>query len=330
MYSFDFLWVPCFSGHRSFAQTTYSFFVELPDIWCSVAQSCPILYDLMDCNKPGFPVLHYLPEFAETHVHWVGEAIQPSYPLSSPSPPAFSLSQHQGLFHESVLHIRWPKYCSFSFNTFQFNIIRNLIIPLWCESAGSTSHGGELLSSSLWFLIVNWFPLIRYLWEFLEAWVEMTLFQIRFVSGFCLLLGRQPTWEHFKFWAWRFLDPIERIKSMWTHVNVSPSVLGESKSCLQDRDRQVSLLHTLPLPNFPLYRWQVYFSVIHTPPPKGSSGSNPSRNILRQTSSHPRIPAFILSLVSMISLLLCQLAIYLVDDLLTFYNIFVVSIRLFK
>ena len=62
MYSFDFLWVPCFSGHRSFAQTTYSFFVELPDIWCSVAQSCPILYDLMDCNKPGFPVLHYLPD----------------------------------------------------------------------------------------------------------------------------------------------------------------------------------------------------------------------------------------------------------------------------
>ena len=177
---------------------------------------------------------------------------------------------------------------------------------------------------------MNWFPLICYLWEFLEAWVEMTLFQIRFVSGFCLLLGRQPTWEHFKFWAWRFLDPIERIKSMWTHVNVSPSVLEESKSCLQDRDRQVSLLHTLPLPNFPLYRWQVYFSVIHTPPPKGSSGSNPSRNILRQTSSHPRIPAFILSLVSMISLLLCQLAIYLVDDLLTFYNIFVVSIRLFK
>ena len=101
--------------------------------------------------------------------------------------------------NESVLHIRWPKYCSFSFNTIQFNTIRNLIIPLWCESAGSTSHGGELLSSNLWFLIMNWFPLICYLWEFMEAWVEMTLFQIRFVSGFCLLLGRQPTWEHFKF-----------------------------------------------------------------------------------------------------------------------------------
>ena len=52
----------------------------------------------MDCSTPGFPVLHYLPEFAQTHVHWVGDAIQPSHPLSSPSPPALSLSQHQGLF----------------------------------------------------------------------------------------------------------------------------------------------------------------------------------------------------------------------------------------
>ena len=52
----------------------------------------------MDCSTPGFPVLHHLPEFAQTHVHWVGDAIQPSCPLSPPSPPAFNLSQHQGLF----------------------------------------------------------------------------------------------------------------------------------------------------------------------------------------------------------------------------------------
>ena len=52
----------------------------------------------MDCSIPGFPVLHYLPEFAQTHVHWVSDAIQPSHPLSSPSPPTFNLSQHQGLF----------------------------------------------------------------------------------------------------------------------------------------------------------------------------------------------------------------------------------------
>ena len=52
----------------------------------------------MNCNTPGFPVLHYLPEFAQTHVHWISDAIQPSHPLSSASPPALSLSQHQGLF----------------------------------------------------------------------------------------------------------------------------------------------------------------------------------------------------------------------------------------
>ena len=52
----------------------------------------------MDCNTPGLPVHHQLPEFTQTHVHWVGDAIQPSHPLLSPSPPAFNLSEHQGLF----------------------------------------------------------------------------------------------------------------------------------------------------------------------------------------------------------------------------------------
>ena len=79
--------------------------------WCSVAKLCPILCNPMDCRSmSGSSVLHYLPEFAQTHVHWVSDAIQPSRPLSSPSPPAFNLSQHQGLSNESALHIRWPKY----------------------------------------------------------------------------------------------------------------------------------------------------------------------------------------------------------------------------
>ena len=64
----------------------------------SVTQSCPALCDPMDHSTPGFPVLHYLPEFVQTHVHRVGDAIQWSHPLSSPSPPAFKLAQHQGLF----------------------------------------------------------------------------------------------------------------------------------------------------------------------------------------------------------------------------------------
>ena len=64
----------------------------------SIAQSCPTLCEPRDCSVPGFPVHHQLQEFTQTHVHQVGDAIQSSRPLSSPSPPAFSLSQHQGLF----------------------------------------------------------------------------------------------------------------------------------------------------------------------------------------------------------------------------------------
>ena len=65
---------------------------------CSVTNSCPTLCNPVDCSTPGFPVLLCLPEFAQTHVHWVNDAIQPSHPLSPPSPPALNLSQHQGLF----------------------------------------------------------------------------------------------------------------------------------------------------------------------------------------------------------------------------------------
>ena len=64
----------------------------------SVAQSCPILCDHMNHSTPGLPVHHQLPEFTQTHIHQVSDAIQPSHPLSSPSPPAFNISQHQGLF----------------------------------------------------------------------------------------------------------------------------------------------------------------------------------------------------------------------------------------
>ena len=81
----------------------------------SIVQLCPTLCDPMDCSTPGFPLHHQLPELAQTHVHPVGDAIQLSHPLSSPSPPAFNLFQHQGLSNESVLRIMWPKYWSFSF-----------------------------------------------------------------------------------------------------------------------------------------------------------------------------------------------------------------------
>ena len=64
----------------------------------SVAQSCPTLCNPMKHSTPGLPARHQIPEFTQTHVHWVGDAIQPSHTLSSPSPPAFNLSQHQGIF----------------------------------------------------------------------------------------------------------------------------------------------------------------------------------------------------------------------------------------
>ena len=70
----------------------------------------------MNHSLPGLPVHHQLPESTQTHVHWVGDAIQSSHPLSSPSPPALILSQRQVFSNESALLIRWPKFWSFSFN----------------------------------------------------------------------------------------------------------------------------------------------------------------------------------------------------------------------
>ena len=86
----------------------------------SVAQSCLILCDPMNRSTPGLPVHHQLKEFTQTHVHWIGDAIQPSHPLSSPS-PTFNLS------NESALRIRWPKYWSFSFNISPSNAYSGLI-----------------------------------------------------------------------------------------------------------------------------------------------------------------------------------------------------------
>jgi len=81
----------------------------------------------MDCSTPGFPVRHQLPEFTQTHVHRIGDAIQPSHPLSALSPPAFNLSQHKVFSNESVIHIWWPKYWSFSFSISPSNEYSGLI-----------------------------------------------------------------------------------------------------------------------------------------------------------------------------------------------------------
>ena len=80
----------------------------------SIAQSCPTLCDPMNWSTPGLPVHHQLLEFTQTHVHWVGDAIQPSHPLSSPSPPAPNFSQHQSLFQWVNSSHEVAKYWSFS------------------------------------------------------------------------------------------------------------------------------------------------------------------------------------------------------------------------
>ena len=93
-------WSSSHKQHAAMLETSpFSFWIHstysLHHIISSVTQSCPNLCDPMDRSTPGLPVHHQLPEFTQTLVHWVSDAIQPSYPLSSPSPPAFNLSQHQ-------------------------------------------------------------------------------------------------------------------------------------------------------------------------------------------------------------------------------------------
>ena len=82
----------------------------------SVSQSCPTLCNSMNRSTPGLPVHHQLPEFIKTHIHLVGDAIHPSQPLSSPSPPAPNSSRIRVFSNESALCMRWPKYWSFSFS----------------------------------------------------------------------------------------------------------------------------------------------------------------------------------------------------------------------
>ena len=92
----------------------------------AVLQSFTLL-DPTDCSMPGRSGFHHLLEFAQTHVHRVGDAILPSHPLSSPSPPAFNLSKHQGLFQRVALDIRWPKYWSFNMLTLLISSLKSVI-----------------------------------------------------------------------------------------------------------------------------------------------------------------------------------------------------------
>ena len=100
---------------------------ELATCHCSLTKLCPTLCNPMKCSMSGSLVFHYLPEFAQTHVHWVSDAIQPPHPLLPPSSLALNLFQHQGPFQLVSIRIRWPKYWSFSFSISPSNEYSGLI-----------------------------------------------------------------------------------------------------------------------------------------------------------------------------------------------------------
>ena len=132
-------WVQSWWQFFSMACFSYDGLTLERPLFCSVTQSCLILCNPMDCTMQGFPVLHHLAEFVQTHTHWVSDTIQSSHPLSSPSPPALNLPQHQGLFQwVSSLHqvakvlelqlqhqsFQWIfKYSNISFKTDWFDLL---------------------------------------------------------------------------------------------------------------------------------------------------------------------------------------------------------------
>ena len=134
----------------------------------SVTQSCPILCDPTDCSMPDFPVHHQFLELAQTHVHWVGDAIQPSHPLSSPSSTPFNLSHIRVFSNGSVLHIRWPKYWSFSISpsneysgliSFRMYWLDLLAVPGTLKSLLQYhSSKALLLQCSAFFIVQLWHP----------------------------------------------------------------------------------------------------------------------------------------------------------------------------
>ena len=106
-----------------YCHPSYLTYIQSSVQFSSVAESCPTLCDPIDCSTPGLAVYHQLPEFTQTHVHWVSDAIQPSHPLLSLSPPTFNLSQHQGIFKwVSVLHQVAKVFVSASASVLPMNI----------------------------------------------------------------------------------------------------------------------------------------------------------------------------------------------------------------
>ena len=123
----DWTWVSCIGGWNLYHWDTFSLVTQLGLTLC----------DPLNCSTPGFPIHHQLLELAQTHVHQVGDAIQPSCPLSSPSPPAFSLFQHQGLFqwvsssHQVAKGWEFQLQHQHQFFSTQLSLWSNSHIPTW-------------------------------------------------------------------------------------------------------------------------------------------------------------------------------------------------------
>ena len=122
----------------------------------SVTQLCLALWDPMDCSTPGLPVHHQLLEFTQTHVHWVGDAIQPSHPLSCPSPLSFNLSQHQGLFKwVSSLH-QMAKVLDFQLQHQSFQwIFRTDFLSDWLVGSLCSPRNSQVSSPTPQFKSIN-------------------------------------------------------------------------------------------------------------------------------------------------------------------------------
>ena len=119
----------------------------------SVTQSCPTLCDPMDCSMPGFPVHHQLPDLTQTHVHQVGDAIQPSHPLLSPLSPAFNLSHNQGLFQWVLKFQLWNQSFQWIFRT---DFLQNGLVRSPCSPRDSQESSPTPQFKTINFLALNY------------------------------------------------------------------------------------------------------------------------------------------------------------------------------
>ena len=153
----------------------------------------------MDCTTPGLPVHHQLPEFTQIHVHWVGDAIQPSHPLSSPSPPTFNLSQHQGLFQGISSSHQVAKVLEFQlqYQFFQWIFRTDFLWMDWLDLLAVQGPLKSLLqhhSSKASILWCSAFYIVQLLHPYLTTGKAIALTRWTFVGRVMSLLFNMLSW----------------------------------------------------------------------------------------------------------------------------------------